>query len=392
MNRDHLNKIDAILKEVTDSGFAAGTSCLIMENGEEAYYGESGYIDIEKGIKVKRDSIFRLYSMSKPVTGAAVMCLVEDGLLDLNLPVGDFIPTFKNQVVADKYDRYQVKRAMKVKDLLNMTGGLTYGGDLNSPEAYTAMIADDGISRIGSDHEMTTLEFATRLGELPLIFDPGESFQYSYSADVLGAIIEVITGKRFGEYLRERLLEPLGMNDTGFYVPAEKQSRLTKVYEKTAEGLKEFKYNHLCINLPMDHEPGFQSGGAGLCSTLDDYAKFATMLLNKGVYNGKRIMQEGTVKYFTEANMQAGPRKELMRWDGMDGYDYANLLRIMKRPGDALTLTSMGEYGWDGWLGPYFINDPVHKVTILVMLQLTGAGTTTYTRRVRNVVYSCCED
>ena len=392
MDREYLKKIDSILKEMTDSGFVAGASCMVLEDGKEVYYGDCGLVDIENKKPIKRDSIFRLYSMSKPVTSAAIMCLMEDGLIDLNRPVGDFIETFKDQKVAVRYDRYQVKRPMKVKDLLNMTGGLTYGGDLNTPEALTAAISGDGISRIGTDHEMTTMEFATRLGEVPLIFNPGEHFQYSYSADVLGAIVEVVTGKRFGDYLKERLFEPLGMADTGFYVSKEKQDRLVKVYEDSEEGLREFHYNHLDINLKMDHEPAFQSGGAGLCTTIEDYAKFATMLINMGEYNGKRIMQPGTVKYMTSGDMAEGPKEDLKSWDGMDGFVYANLLRVMKNPGLAVTNAVEGEYGWDGWLGPYFINDPKHKVTILHMIQKTNAGTTTYMRRIRNVVYATVED
>lgn len=392
MDVNHLKKIDDVLSEMTGNGFVAGANCLVLKNGEEVYYGERGYADISGKLPLKRDSIFRLYSMSKPVTSAAVMLLVQDGLLDLNNPVGDYIPTFKNQVVADRYDRVPVRRAMKVIDLLNMRGGLTYGGDLNTPEAMTLKITEEAISRLDTDHEMSTLEFAKRIGEVPLLFNPGEHFQYSFSADVLGAIVEVVSGMRFGDFLNKRIFKPLGMEDTGFFVPSDKQSRLVKVYKGTESGLKEFNYNHLAINLKMDHEPAFQSGGAGLATTIDDYAKFATMLNNNGELGGVRIMEPGTVRYMTTGHMEEGPRKDFMNWDGVDGFIYSNLLRILKDEGAAVTCGSEGEYGWDGWLGPYFINDPKHKVTILHMIQKTDTGTTTYTRRIRNVVYSSLED
>ena len=142
----------------------------------------------------------------------------------------------------------------------------------------------------------------------------------------------------------------------------------------------------------MDHEPAFQSGGAGLATTIDDYAKFATMLNNNGELNGVRVMEPGTVRYMTTGHMEEAPRKDFMTWDGVDGFIYSNLLRILKDEGAAVTCGSEGEYGWDGWLGPYFINDPKHKVTILHMIQKTDTGTTTYTRRIRNVVYSSLED
>ncbi len=391
MDVNHLKKIDDVLSEMTENGFVAGANCLVLKDGEEVYYGEKGYADISGGLPLKRDSIFRLYSMSKPVTSAAVMLLVQDGLLDLNNPVGDYIPTFKNQVVADRYDRVPVRRAMKVIDLLNMRGGLTYGGDLNTPEAMTLKITEEAISRLDTDHEMSTLEFAKRLGEVPLLFNPGEHFQYSFSADVLGAIIEVVSGMSFGEFLSKRIFKPLGMEDTGFFVPSDRQSRLVKVYKGTESGLKEFNFNHLAINLKMDHEPAFQSGGAGLVTTIDDYAKFATMLNNNGELNGVRVMEPGTVRYMTTGHMEEAPRKDFMTWDGVDGFIYSNLLRILKDEGAAVTCGVEGEYGWDGWLGPYFTNDPKHKVTILHMIQKTDSGTTTYTRRIRNIVYSSLE-
>ena len=392
MDVKHLKKIDNILKEMTENGFVAGANCLVLENGKEVYYGETGYIDLEKKIPVKDDSIFRLYSMTKPVTSAAVMLLAQDGLIDLNQAVGDFIPSFRNQTVIDKGNRYAVKRAMKIKDLLNMTAGLTYGGEGNAPEVMTARLAAEGISRLGTDNEMSTMEFVSRLGEIPLLFNPGEHFQYSYCADVLGALVETVSGMRFGDFLKKRIFEPLGMDDTGFYVPAEKRDRFTKVYEDYEGNLREFTYNHLIINLPMDHEPAFQSGGAGLCTTIRDYAKFATMLLNKGIYKGVRVMEEGSVRYMTTGDMEAVPKEDLKSWDSMDGFVYANLLRVMKEPGKAMTFSVEGEYGWDGWLGPYFINDPKHKITILHMIQKTNAGTTSYMRRIRNVVYAAAEE
>jgi len=142
------------------------------------------------------------------------------------------------------------------------------------------------------------------------------------------------------------------------------------------------------ISLFTEYPPAFESGGAGLATTLDDYAKFATMLMNLGAYKGKQIMQEGTVRWFTGGDMESGPKEAFKNWDGLKGFSYANLLRVMKEPGKATILGVEGEYGWDGWLGPYFANDPKHKVTILHMLQRTDSGTTPYMRRIRNVVYS----
>lgn len=392
MDREHLKKVDNVLKELVEKGFAAGSSVMVLENGKEVYFGAAGYRDIENKLPIERDTIFRLYSMSKPVTATAAMLLVEDGVIDLEQPVGDFIDSFKNQVVADGWNRIPVHRPATIRDLLNMTAGLTYNAIRNTTECMTCGVVDEGISRIGSDNEMTTVELAEKLGELPLMFHPGESWNYSFCADVLGAVIEKASGMKFGEFLKTRLFAPLGMEDTGFYVPAEKQNRLSKVYENTGDGLREYNYNHLIINLAMDHAPAFESGGAGLVTTLQDYAKFATMLQNGGEYNGKRIMQKRTIDFMTGASMEDLPREEYYRSNGNNGNQYVNLLQIMKDNSRAITVATNGEYGWDGWLGPYFRNDPVHKVTMLMGMQLTGAGTNMYTKKVRNVVFSSVED
>lgn len=235
---------------------------------------------------------------------------------------------------------------------------------------------------------MSTMEFATRLGRIPLLFSPGEGYNYSFSADVLGAIVEKISGMKFSEFLSERIFKPLEMKDTGFWVSEESQNRLSKVYKQTENGLEEFNYNHLMINLKGDHAPSFESGGAGLFSTLDDFSHFAVMLLNRGEYNGLRLLQPATVDYMTEASMSDEAFKMRKMTDGYTGYEYANLMRIMKNPSLSTVMTSEGEYGWDGWLGPYFINDPVDKVTFLLMLQRCDTGTNTYTRRIRNIVFS----
>ncbi len=391
MNKKSLDKIKDIQKAIVADGYAAGSLVLIMQDGEEQYFGAEGYMDIEGNRKIERDNIFRLYSMTKPITGFATMLLVEDGLLDVEAPVEDYIPSFKNQKYIDLENRWvlhEAKRPMKIRDLLNMTGGYTYGGDFNKAEIETQKIADDAISRIGSNHEMTTAEFAEKMGTVPLLFSPGEGYNYSYCADILGAVIEVVSGMRFSDFLKKRIFEPLGMNDTDFWVPADKQNRLVKVYGPGAKGLEEYHYNNLIINLEGDHAPAFESGGAGLFSTIDDYAKFARMMLFGGCLNGKKIADAGTIRFMTTATMEEMPRAMKYQNDGNDGTDYCNLLSIMREPARNNTIASRGEYGWDGWLGPYFRNAPECGVTILMMQQKVDAGTTTYTRRIRNVVYS----
>ena len=389
MDQKQLSKIDTLLKEMVDNSFAAGASVLVLKDGKEQYYGQAGHRDIDNNLPFDRSTISRLYSMSKPITSVAAMILLEDGAYELDDPVSKYIPSFKDQVVAEGYNRFPVSRAATIRDLLNMSAGLAYGGVNNVTEHESGELIAEGVKRIGSDNEMSTMEFAQRTGELPLIFQPGCGFNYSTCADIMGAVIEKVSGQSFGEFLHKRIFDPLGMADTDFYVPNSKQDRLSKVYEDTPNGLKEYTYNHLIINLSGDHKPAFESGGAGIFSTIDDYALFATMLHNGGISkDGQRIIGSQTIDFMRSASTEDKVRPMFLKGWGDTGYDYCNFLRIMKDSSKSPTLAINGEYGWDGWLGCYFINVPSHNMTFLMMMQRADAGTTNYTRRIRNVVYS----
>ena len=191
----------------------------------------------------------------------------------------------------------------------------------------------------------------------------------------------------FAEFLKKEITDPLEMPDTGFFVPAQKQSRLSKVYARTENGLTLYTGDHLAILNAMDTLPAFQSGGAGLASTLKDYANFGTMLLNGGSFKGRQILEPEIVRYFTQGTLQPWQQESLSRgWGGLEGYSYGNLMRVMKDPSKAIMYTTLGEYGWDGWLGPYFSNHPGCNITFLAGIQLTDAGTTPTVRKLRNVV------
>lgn len=388
MNLEKLSKLQTILQEMTDTGFVSGASCMVLQNGRELCYYESGYRDSAKRLSVTRDTLFRLYSMTKPVTSAAVMMLVEEGRLDLLEPVCRFLPSFKNQCVLQNGMPAHITRLMTVKDLLNMTSGLVYPGESNAAETRTAALMEEIIAKMDSDHALTTLEIMERLGQIPLAFEPGSKWQYGLSADVLGAVIEVVSGMRFGEFLSKRIFEPLGMKDTGFYVPEEKQGRLARIYRDADGALEEYAFPHLGISNHMKRPPAFESGGAGLVSTIDDYAAFTQMLLQKGTYNGAELLSPKTVEFMTSARLSPSLQSYIDQWESLPGYTYANLMRIMIDPGAASYMGSPGEYGWDGWLGPYMVNAPADNLTFLFMQQKTDSGTTPYTRKLRNVVFS----
>lgn len=382
-----LERLQSIMDQAVEEKFIAGASLLVRKNGEEKWFCKSGMADLEKGKSIERDTIFRLYSMSKPVTAAAAMILVERGLLDMGEPVSKFLPGFANQKVAVGNQSVSVKREMNIKDLLCMTSGLSYPNETTHAGREAASVFEEIDQALYSDTPMTTQEVANALGGCRLQFQPGEHWMYGSSADILGAVIEVVSGMRFGPFLKKEIFEPLGMTDTGFYVPREKQGRIAKVYENQEGNLVEVKTNHLGIRYSLDEEPAFQSGGAGLVSTLDDYAKFAQMLLNGGILGTTRILKPQTVHFLTRGKLTARQQEDFERdWEQFMGYTYGNLMRVLERPGQTWAMGFEGEYGWDGWLGAYFCNDPKNQATFLLMYQLVHAGTTTFTRKIRNVV------
>lgn len=392
MIHTHTNLSEAV-QSVMDSAVlnheAAGVNLLVLHRGKTILRAESGCADLEHSVPMKPDSIFRLYSMSKPVTAAAVMILMERGLIDLCDPVSLYLPGFRSQKAVSGTGTVPVKRAMTVRDLLSMTSGLPYGGTDPAGQAAEAVI-EELKSRMNGPDPMTTVEFANRLGEQPLAFHPGEHFMYGTSADILGAIVEVVSGMSFGDFLKKEIFDPLGMNDTGFYVPADRQNRLAKTYERLEDGsLREFPTNHLGISFDLKSEPAYQAGGAGLVSTLPDYAKFASMLLGGGTLGDVRILLPATVRYMTGGTLLPWQQEDLWRsWDGLTGYSYGCLMRVMKEPGMAVMQSTLGEYGWDGWLGPYFSNHPAEQLTFLMGIQKKDAGTCALTRKLRNVVLS----
>lgn len=374
-----------VMQRAVAAGEAAGVNLLVLKDGKEVLKLHEGYADIEAGTPMADDSIMRLYSMSKPITAAAVMLLFERGLIDLMDPVCKYIPSFANQTYFNGKEIVPVLQQSNLHDLLFMTSGYSYGSDSPAGKAVFELF-EEAISRMDSDSPMTTAEFAEKAGKNPLEFSPSTHFMYGISADILGAVIEAVTGQSFGDFLKKEFFEPLEMPDTGFYVEAKAQPRLCTVYKRTESGLEPFCHNHLAINLRMNSSPAFESGGAGLVSTLTDYSHFGSMLLNGGVYKGKQILKPATIRYFTGGSLQPWQQADLNCWGGLGGYSYGNLMRVMKDPSLACMHTTMGEYGWDGWLGPYFSNHPDIGLTFLVGLQLTDAGTTPLVRKLRNVI------
>lgn len=377
-------QLEKVLRDAIGNKECAGANMMILKKGKEIFYHQDGCADLEEGLPIERDTIFRMYSMTKPVTAAAAMILLERGVIDLYEPVSKFLPGFKNQAVAVGDQLFSVEREVNIKDLLSMTSGLVYGGDDKAGQETEALFEEID-SRLLGDSPVSTYEAMNRLGKCALAFQPGSAWQYGTSADVLGAVVEVAGGMRFGEFLEKEIFEPLDMKDTAFWVPGEKRSRLAKTYEYDKNGeLIPYHGNHLGIISNMDRVPAFESGGAGLASTIDDYARFAGMLMNDGSLDGVRILKPKTVEYLTSCTL--APEQQKYLWPALGGHSYGNLMRVMTDCGKAGILASPGEYGWDGWLGAYFCNCPREKLTFLFMMQKTDSGTTALTRKLRNII------
>ena len=381
-------KLSACLRQAVENHEAAGVSLLVLKDGRELCHVREGYADIAAGKPLQRDSIFRLYSQSKPVTAAAAMILADRGVIDLMAPVDQYLPGFANPRVVEADGTVRpALRAPWIIDLLGMTSGLCYP-DVDPAGQYADRVFQEDQKQIAAGGGMDTLTFCNKLGELPLAFDPGTRWRYGTSADILGAVIETASGKRFGDFLREEIFEPLGMKDTAFWVPEEKRDRLVTCYRRVPGGLEEFSSLHLAVGR-YDRDPAFESGGAGLVSTLDDYAAFARMLMNGGTADGRRILSEAAVRFMTTPQLNETLRKDL--WENLGGYNYSCLMRVCDHPGRAVLFTEKNEYGWDGWLGTYFANLPDQGITFLLAQNVTDAGTTAVTRKCRNILAACMD-
>ncbi len=407
-------KLQNIMERAVENCEVAGVSLLAEKNGAEICYCQAGMAERETGRAMERDTILRLYSQSKPVTAAAAMILMERGLLDLSQPVSDFLPAFAGQSYYAENEgigaeaagglkkesaeraagvRAQIRpvtRPMRVYDLLRMTSGLVYPDETTAAGREAGEVFAEMDRRLFTKEAMTTKEVAERIAACTLAFEPGSSWRYGTSADVLGAVIEAACGERFGAFLEKEIFGPLGMKDTAFWVPPKKQSRLAATYETVLENgkntLVRYEGHNLAICNRMENPPAFESGGAGLASTLDDYMRFARMLLQGGELDGVRILKPATVRYMTGPELMENQQSAFNYWIGLEGFSYGNLMRICHKPSRSVFFAGKGEYGWDGWLGTYFANFPEEKMTILMGIQKKDAGTFALTRKLRNLV------
>lgn len=391
--KDYRAAMDRILRqeiekdEVSGQQGAKGVSALVICKGKELYYNAFGDADTERGIPMGRDTIIRLYSMTKPVTAAAVMLLAERGELDLWDPVSRYLPCFRGQKVwVEGMGEVLAERENTLYDLLNMTSGITYPDENTEPGRRMKGLVEGYVARREKGERVDTQEYVRGIASVPLCFQPGDRWMYGFSADVLGGVIEAVSGMTFGEFLKKEFFEPLEMPDTGFFVPKEKLGRLAQHYDRTEAGLF-IPHRGSHLGEYCGEDVAFESGGAGLVSTLDDYSHFALMMVGKGSYKDRHILGRKTVDFMTQ-NRLTEKQGITLNWESTRGYGYGCLMRVLTDQGVAATNASVGEYGWDGWTGNYVTMDPKEEFVLLYFIQRCGAGGATATlRRFRMTAY-----
>ena len=340
----------------------AGCSARIIQHDEVLFEESFGFADLEKGKPVTEHTIFPIASMSKVITVAGIMRLYEQGLFKMWDPVSEYLPGFRNPTVAvegrdGSVELVKARGEVTMRQLFTMTSGVPYPGD----ETAAARIRRDRqeeMKKAGKDG-LSTLEFCNFVGTLPLAFEPGEKWMYGFSIDILGAVIEVLSGRTLGDYLKETIFAPLGMEDTGFFVPEEKQDRTAILYH-IHEDMKRADRVY-----PSEKQP-FEGGGGGLFSTVRDYSRFAQMLLHGGTLNGERILGRKTIDLISRDHLT--PQQQASHdWDTQRGYGYGLGVRVMTNPEVAGINGSVGEWGWDGAFGNWFCVDPKEDLTCVYL-------------------------
>ena len=370
-----------------DTGRIAGLSTLVARQGRVVQLECFGSADLERKRPMREDTIHRIYSMSKPVTVAAALTLCERGLFRINDPIDEYIPSFKDMTVVDESggDPKPASGPVTIRHLLTHTSGLSYTAEGTAAAGFYKEIGE------AMDENTTTAEAVDAIAGAPLLFQPGEHWHYGFSIDVIGRLVEVISGKRLGQYLRDEIFAPLGMDDSGFFVTVGQATRLAALY-----GPKDDKRKDLDDNLSLLEDPeksrwlgprAMEEGGGGLVSTITDYARFAQMLANGGTLDGTRILGRKTINLMSTDHLLDQHKKDY-DWPDHRGYSFGLGVRVMEDLAPAGSNGSIGEYGWAGLAGTWVWIDPAEELIALFMPQLIPDMYYPAARQFSTIVYS----
>jgi CubicO group peptidase (beta-lactamase class C family) len=371
---ERLKRIDQLFQEYVDQHKIAGVTALVARRGKIVYYRSTGFDDVEKKILLKKDAIFRIASQTKAITTVAAMMLYEEGKFLLNDPVSKYLPEFRNpQLVASfnkkdsSYTTRPAKREVTIHDLMTHTSGYCYPGsggeDINAIYAKLKVVA-------GVPSHISTLKDEMQIiAHAPLVHEPGEKFTYGLSSDILGYLVEVISGQSLDDFFRTRIFSPLGMNDTYFRIPEEKKERLMNLYTANAKGEGIEKSTSEYVAFPLK-QGVYYSGGGGLSSTAMDYAIFEQMLLNGGEYNGVRILGPKTIDMMRInqiGDLEAGSLY-LPGFTDKFGLGF----EVISTPGSISVPISVGSFGWGGAFGSLYWIDPKEELIVHFVIQYAG--------------------
>jgi CubicO group peptidase (beta-lactamase class C family) len=398
---------DHLKRRYIDAGRFPGTQLLVYRRGNVIHSAVQGFADLERKAPVKDDTIFRIYSMTKPITSVAFMMLVEEGRVALDEPVHKYIPEWKNLGVfqagtAPAFLTKPPARPMQIVDLMRHTSGLTYGFQQRSN--VDAAYRD---KQIGAVEKAGTLDtMIADLAKIPLEFSPGEAWNYSVSTDVIGYLVGKISGMPFEQFLKERILNPLGMADTDFFVPADKAQRFAACYNADPGGMMSFHAAEKKGGLTLQDDPTtssfltrptFISGGGGLCSTAADYLTFCRALLNGGELGGVRLIGPKTLALMTTNHLPGGRdlpemSRSMFAEATYNGIGFGLGFSITMEPAKTLIPGSAGEYAWGGAATTSFWIDPVEELIAIFMTQVLPSSAYPVRRELRTMVYSAITD
>jgi len=389
LSSSRLARITETLRADVEAGRIPGAVVIVARKGRIAYAEAVGFRDKAAGSRMTMDSIFRIASMTKPMVSVATMMLYEDGRLFVSDPISKYIPALgKMQVGVERIDPMTGKsvlalgpadREMTIQDLLRHTSGLTYGnrGTTLIHQAYPT-------SSSAASREITSEEFIARLGKAPLLFQPGTKWEYSFSSDVLGRVVEVVSGKSLGVFLAERIFQPLAMSDTAFWVPAAKRERLAQPLATDPDTGKPVSVPDVTV------APKFECGGGCAVATASDYVRFAQMMLNRGSLDGTRLLGRKTVEYMTSDHL--GTITGAGDYLPGPGYGFGLGFAVRRETGLANLTGTSGDYNWGGAYGTAFWVDPKEQLVVVSMTQAPGAIRVHYRQLLKSFVLQAISD
>lgn len=389
MSQERLSLIDKMCREAVDNASVPGVVALVARHGKIVYHKAFGTSDAS-GESLKKDAIFRIASQSKAVTATAVMMLWEEGRFRLDEPISNFIPEFKDAQVLDSvlpdgtYKTSPASKPITIRHLLSHTSGLGYG-IIDGDARFRKMYKDAGITDLFTTEPIKIAESVKKLAKLPLHHNPGEKFTYSEGLDVLGYFIEIVSGMPFDEFLRQRIFNPLGMDDTWFYLPESKHTRLVKIQTKKDEKWTNYPVTFYDPDYPIKGAKTFFSGGAGLSSTAKDYATFLQMYLNNGELNGTRILSRTTINFMLEN--QIG---ETLKGAGFYyGLAFAVVKEANANKGGNF---SEGTFQWGGYFNTQYHADPEEQLVVVLMKQTQAISGDNTAWKFRALVSQAIDD